>query len=150
MTVDEYWRKFLKDTGRKETLKYNGEVSFGYDAASINQLNALVLSGQKTATCSALQAYDINMDRIPKAGEYYIVTDFNEEPVGIIEDTNISILPFKNVTWELARKAGEENSIEEWRQTHKEFFTEEGRMMGYDFSEELPVVFEEFTCVYKS
>jgi len=58
-------------------------------------------------------------------------------------------MAFKDVTWEYARKEGEDQNIEQWRENHIEFFKDEADLMGYDFSEDMPVVFEEFEVVYK-
>jgi len=37
--------------------------------------------------------------------------------------------------------------LESWQKTHQQFFTEEGKELGYTFSENMPVVFEEFKVI---
>ena len=59
------------------------------------------------------------------------------------------MLPFREVTFELASKEGEDASIEEWRESHISFFTEEGKELGYEFTWDMPVIFEEFRLEYK-
>ena len=39
--------------------------------------------------------------------------------------------------------------MEQWRQSHIEYFEEEADIIGYNFSESMPIVFEEFEVVYK-
>ena len=42
---------------------------------------------------------------------------------------------------------GMRNPLESWRKNHEKFFKEEGRLLGYEFSEDMPVIFEEFEVV---
>ena len=44
---------------------------------------------------------------------------------------------------------GEDESIESWKQTHEKFFREEGHELGYRFSEDMDIVFEEFEVIEK-
>lgn len=73
----------------------------------------------------------------------------NIVPKCVIETTNVSILPFKDITYDICRLEGEDDSLESWRKGHISFFKEEGKKSGYEFSEEMPVVFEEFEVVYQ-
>lgn len=148
MTADEYWVKYKKEKNLSADLKYNGELQFGYDKDSIRQLNALVLSGLKTATCSSLASFEMDMMPVPKIGNHYVLTDEKDQAVCIIKDTNVSTMAFKEMYWELAQKEGEESSLEEWRETHSEFFEDEAAELGYDFNQNTLIVFEEFEVVY--
>lgn len=71
------------------------------------------------------------------------------DPKCVIETTNVRILPFKDVTYDICKLEGEDDSLESWRKGHISFFKEEGKKSGYEFSEEMPVVFEEFEVVYQ-
>ena len=73
----------------------------------------------------------------------------NIVPKCVIETTNVRILPFKDITYDICRLEGEDDSLESWRKGHISFFKEEGKKSGYEFSEEMPVVFEEFEVVYQ-
>lgn len=42
-----------------------------------------------------------------------------------------------------------DDSLDSWRANHIRFFTEEGRLLGYAFSENMPVVFEDFEIVFQ-
>lgn len=148
MTVDEYWQKYLKESGKKATLKYNGEYQLGENSETIIQNTALVLAGRKTLNCSSVYSFDIDMIPLPKPHDYYVVTDVNDNPVCIVQNKNISVMAFKDVTWDIAQKEGEYSNIEQWRQAHIEFFEDEAALMGYEFSEDMPLLFEEFEVVY--
>lgn len=149
MTVDSFWQLFLKETGKRADLKYGGEIQLGEDSEKNAELTALVLAGKKTASCSSLYSFDIDMIPLPKKNSYYILTDFCGNPVCVIRDTNVSVLSFDDVTWELASREEENTSIEDWRESRADFFEEEAAVMGYTFSKSMPVVFEEFEVVYK-
>ncbi|MBP5403140.1 MAG: ASCH domain-containing protein [Treponema sp.] len=149
MTTDEYWQKFLKEKNKKPDLKYNGEFQFGMGDDEDSGLLGLVISGRKTAVTSSLYSFDIDMERVPKKGDYYIITDNSGNPVCIIHEVNVQVTAFKDVTWEYAQKEGEDENISQWRNSHIDFFMDEGDIMGYEFSEDMPVVLEEFEVVYR-
>ena len=44
---------------------------------------------------------------------------------------------------------GEDDSLESWREGHIRFFRNEGKELGYEFKEDMLVVFEDFEVVYK-
>lgn len=44
---------------------------------------------------------------------------------------------------------GEDDTLESWRAGHIRFFKEEGNELGYEFSNDMPVVFEDFEIVYQ-
>lgn len=58
--------------------------------------------------------------------------------------TQVEILPFREIGFELAKKEGEDDCLDSRRKNHIAFFTEEGRQPGYSFTEVMPVVFERF------
>ena len=53
------------------------------------------------------------------------------------------------MTIDICKREGEDDTLESWQQGHRHFFTEEGKAMGYEFSETMPVVFEDFEVVYR-
>ena len=57
-------------------------------------------------------------------------------------------LQFCEVSWELARKEGEDEQLSSWRENHIRFFTAEGEKEGYSFSEDMEIIFEEFRVVW--
>ena len=50
----------------------------------------------------------------------------------------------------IVKLEGEDDSLESWQKSHKRFFEEEGKELGYEFSEDMLVIFEEFEVVYKN
>ena len=53
------------------------------------------------------------------------------------------------MTFDLCRLEGEDDSLDSWRRSHIAFFTAEGEQAGYSFTEDMPVIFEQFRVVYR-
>ena len=43
---------------------------------------------------------------------------------------------------------GEDDCLDSWRRSHINFFTAEGHEAGYVFTEDMPVIFEQFRVIY--
>ncbi|MDR0326361.1 MAG: ASCH domain-containing protein [Oscillospiraceae bacterium] len=149
MNVNEFWREFLASAKLDSTTTYIECFHFDLTEEWANKLLALVLSGQKRATASSLYTCEREMGRIPQAGDYSIVTDWDGNPRCVIQTTAVTILPFCEMTFDICKREGEDESLESWQAGHRHFFTEEGKMLGYEFSEAMPVVFEDFEVVYQ-
>ena len=114
-----------------------------------DQLADLVLKGEKTATASAYDLYQINDEPIPQVGTFDVILDSQGRAVCIIKVTKVTVVPFNQVSAEHAFKEGEgDKSLAYWRQVHEELFTEWMAEAGLSFSEETGVVLEEFRKVY--
>ncbi len=146
--IELFWQEFLKTAGLDKKTRYYESCHFCNDENSANELLKLVLSGQKKATSSSLAAYELAGENLPATGSYSIVTNWAGEPECVIETVKTTIIPFDDVTYELCQKEGEDDNLESWRNNHIKFFSEEGRQLGYTFSGEMKILFEEFQVVY--
>ena len=149
MTIAEFWREYLQCARLDENTKYYECFYFGSGEQIANELLALVLEGKKRATSSSLWAYEKGGDPLPKPGDLSIVTDFAGEPYCVIETTAVTILPFCEMSYEICSREGEDEVLETWQRAHESCFAAEGRELGFDFTPEMPVVFEDFEVVYK-
>ena len=148
MTVHEFWQEFLASSKIDSETKYTGCFHFELTEEWANKLLDLVLSGEKRATASSLLAYEHDGEALPQVGDYSIITDWDGNPHCVIKTTNITILPFNEITFDICKREGEDDTLESWQRGHRHFFTEEGKMLGYEFSENMPVVFEDFEVVF--
>ncbi len=148
--VEHYWKSFLKDTGRDANTAYFECDHFEYTEAAARKLLDLVLSGKKRATASSAYAYQAERSQLPKVGDLSIITDYNGRPECVVETTRVTVLPFRDMTFEICSREGEDDCLESWRQNHIDFFTQDGKETGYAFSEDMPVVFEDFAVVYRN
>lgn len=149
MTVNEFWQDFLRDTNRNPDTKYIECFHFELTEKWANELLRLVLIGQKQATASSLWAYQKEGDRVPQIGDLSIVTDWDGVPKCVIETTSVTIIPFKDITYDICKREGEDDNLESWRRGHTSFFTREGKELGYTFTEDMPVIFEDFNVIFK-
>ena len=120
---------------------------FEMNESACNYLLELVLNGKKRATSSSFEAYNYSQDVFPKVGNLSVITDWHENPRCVVRTTSVRVLPFKDIDFSIAKLEGEDLNIESWRKNHQKFFIEEGRELGYTFSENMKVVFEEFEVV---
>lgn len=111
--------------------------TFGINA---NQLVEPVLEGKKTAT-----TYLYGDDEKYKENDISILTDINGNDVCLIQTKKIIITTFKNITWDLAILEGENNSLDDWRKEHYNFF----KKINPDFNKDTKVVFEIFEVIEK-
>jgi uncharacterized protein YhfF len=149
LTIDEYFNLFLKDSGRSaKDTSFAGEITFGLDEEECNWFIQRVLSGEKKANTCSLESMELDLEPIPKKGEFSVLTDYYGKPVAVLETLDVQIIGFNNISWEMAQKAGNANSMEEWREAEIQYLEEDGELMGYEFSSSMPIVFEEFKVVY--
>jgi uncharacterized protein YhfF len=114
-----------------------------------DKLARLVVSGIKTATCSALVLFELEDEPIPKPGDYSVILDSVGNAVCIIRTTRVYVVPFEDVSEDHAFKEGEgDRSLGYWRAVHEEFFTEELATVHLQFDKRMELVCEEFELVF--
>ncbi|HAH63035.1 MAG TPA: ASCH domain-containing protein [Treponema sp.] len=146
--ADVYWYRFLEATGRDREEKCAGDMTFEAHGFVGDELLSLVLTGKKTALFTSYATYAEDNEPLPATGELYVVLDRAETPRCIIETTGVTIVPFDEVTWEMAQLEGEDENLEAWRGKHKEYLEDEGAVVGFDFSPGIKLVFQTFRVVY--
>lgn len=146
--VTAFWERFLAETGRDKETKYVEAFYFGSSEASADHLLRLVLEGKKRATASSKALFDHLGEAVPDKGSLSIVTDSQGVPYCVIETTHVLQMKFHEMTFAICKREGEDDSLDSWRKNHIEFFTWEGQQLGYTFSEELAIVFEDFDVIY--
>jgi uncharacterized protein YhfF len=97
----------------------------GYPRTELRrELVAAVLAGNKTATAGLAELGEV----APKPGTRYVVHDYDDEPVAIVEVTESSILPAGQIDEQFARDEGEGfESVQDWHAAHERFFEQEIR-----------------------
>ena len=147
-SVKNFWEDFC------ETEKLNSETPyqvwyFGNTSEMARELAELVLRGEKRATATLLESADLHPESAPVADGYSVVTDFENNPMCVIQSTEIRHLPFDGVDAEFAFDEGEgDKTLRYWREVHHEFFTRDAAENGIEFSEKSIVVCERFRLLY--
>lgn len=150
-SVDYIWENYLKSLGenRNNTDKQYSTWCFGSNKKEAAELAELVKKGTKRGTTSLYYWYEYEKEPLPLPGEYSVIVNWEGEAQCIIKTTKVTLLPFKDVTEELAKIEGEgDKSLEHWRDVHIRFFTEEMKDEVKQFTEDMIVVFEEFELVF--
>lgn len=148
--IQDFWNDFLEKTHQnKDEVGFSGELQFeDTNFTGLEKLN-LVLSGRKTVFFSPFDSYAVNREPMPLDGEVYIVEDRNKEPRCIIEVSDVNVLPFCDIGWELAQRDGEDENFGQWREKQMEYMKDEAELCGFDFNENSKVVAQIFHVIYR-
>lgn len=120
--------------------EYYEIFSFGDSPEMADELLSLVLEGKKTATVSVL----LEDEPKPKVGDISLVLDGKGNPACEIKTISLEEVPFKNLTWDMVKLEGEDDSFEEWREGNFRYWTRDAERRGYTFNENTPIWFERF------
>ncbi len=149
--VDRYWEQYLASlpAGAPRPARYVESFFFGFAPADAPEISRLVLEGTKTATGSVLWSYEADGKALPGAGDHWIVTHGADDPVCVIETTDVRIIPFDEVSVEYARAGGEgDRSLASWRKMYWRHIVSECQRIGRAPSEKAPLVMERFRVAY--
>ena len=84
------------------------------------ELVEAVLRGDKTAT-AGLQGEDV----LAKVGERWLLLDYDDKPVAVVETTEVRVVRAGDVDLEFARDEGEGfESVADWRAAHERFWSD--------------------------
>lgn len=91
------------------------------------ELNALVLAGDKIATAGHLRTdYEAEGEVPEHVGEEQFLVDADGRPILRVRYTRVEIVPFIDVSWELAQDEGEGFAdIDDWRAAHRRYWRRE-------------------------
>ena len=76
-----------------------------------------------------------------------MITDWDGNPRCVVRTVRVRRIPYNEIGFDTAVLEGEDESIESWRENHEKFFRAEGKELGYTFTEDMDVIFEEFEVV---
>lgn len=138
-----YWAQFLQQYPNAELYE---AFSFAHTRELADELGSYVVNGTKTATCSAKVLYDKLGDPLPQVGMYSIVLNGDEQPIAIIETTEVTIVPMNEVSEAFAVAEGE-GTYDDWWRGHVAYFSETLPQHGEAFSDDMLLVCERFKRV---
>ncbi len=139
----------LSISKRKEYQSFSADY-FCADEYNANLCADLVRIGQKTATCSLKCWYELDDEPMPQVGDLMVVTDWNGDPICIVEISSVKECKYSNVSAQFAYLEGEgDRSLEWWRKAHWDFFAKECEEQNVKPSEDMMLVLEQFHVVYQ-
>lgn len=149
MTSSEFWQKTKAALKLQDDESFAGELGFEARGFAGTEKIAALLAERKRAAFSTYAVYAIDNEILPVSGEFYIVKNAEEEAVCAIQIQRVEILPFNEVPWTLAALEGEDENLQEWRERTREILEEESEIIGYEFREDIKLVFMEFKIVMR-
>jgi uncharacterized protein YhfF len=102
-----------------------------------------VLRGDKTATAGLRSDHAPYTDEpLPEVGQRFALLDYDDEPVAVVETTEVRIVPAGEIDLQFARDEGEGfESVQEWRVAHERFWAE------HEIDDDTLIVAERFRLV---
>lgn len=147
-TVESFWQKFCETKGIDVETPYQSWY-FGNSAKMAIELANLVVFGDKTATASLATINKLKPEEAPILDGYSVVTDFEKNPICVIQTTEIRHLPFNCVDPKFAYDEGEGNrTLEYWQVSHWRYFTKEAAENDLEFNENSLICCERFKLLY--
>ena len=150
--IDAYWRSFLETLPAGSPVRDEQYVAeaWGDSPRLADELGSLILDGTKTATCSALWEYEAEGEPLPETGVKYIVLDGKNDPLCIVETTEVAVRPYNEVDASFAYEEGEgDRSLEYWRDAHWHFFSSALQTIDKEPTIDMPLVCERFLVIYR-
>jgi uncharacterized protein YhfF len=147
--IRPYWDKFQASIGVDVSARFYSASYFDDNEASANELAALILAGVKRATAGPLCVYEASQTPLPELGALSVVTNWQGEPLCIIETKNVMIIPFDEVNEAFAKREGEGDlSLAYWRDVHWAYCTRACQPFGIKADLKMQMVCEEFELIY--
>ena len=148
--IEAYWQAYLATLGDHPAppLDYDPIWQFG-NLEVAGRIGQLVNAGIKTATSSLLWHLEQIGEPVPQVGACGIVADGENNPICIVELTEVEIKPFNVVDAQFAYDYGEYGrTLEQWHVASWEYFSEVCARIGRKPSETMPMVCQRFRRVY--
>ena len=142
--AQSYWNKFWE--GKESPSNVTAE-QFGWEGTPLaDELAQSIIKQEKKATCPAHIFYELENEPLPQAGDYTVVLNSQDEPVAIIKNTDITLIPMNQVTEKMA--ISEAGSYDYWYNSHVDFFKTELAEYGKEFQEDLVLVWTSFELIH--
>ncbi len=143
------WGDFL-DTHLEYAFVDEPRVTHFYDNEKDCQDSLkLVLSGTKKAVSHSLLGLQLRKERLPKIGDFTIITDWNGKARCIVRTVGVRLKPFFSIRQSYVKIEGERNtSVEDWKKTHWAFYERELAPHAREPRDSMIVVCEIFEKVF--
>src|SRR6185436_17468949 len=149
--IEIFWQSYLStlsEEDRKNAPTYAVD-QFANTPQAATKVGKLVRDGVKTTTSSLLWGPEHIGEPLPKVGNIELIMDGNNEPLCIIELTEVEIKPFNSVDEQFAFEYGEgDRTLAFWLSDNWDFHSRWCLEIGCEPSETMPIVFQRFRVLY--
>lgn len=149
--IQRFWQSYLQALPADSPVHQATYIAeaFGDNPALADELAELIVSGKKTATCSALWEWEAEGKAVPEVGLKTIVLNSTGKPLCIIETSEVTLQPFREVDAQFAYDEGEgDQSLQYWREGHWRYFTRSLARIGKTPTLDMLLVCERFKLIY--
>lgn len=124
-------------------------IHFCDNEKDANECAKLVKKGIKKATSDSLLGIQYRNEKLPKIGDFTVVTDWSGKAQCIIKNTKVQLKPFFSINEEYAKTEGEgDKSLAHWKKVHWEYYTKELEEFNRLPRESMIIVCQEFEKVF--
>lgn len=145
---EDFWGAFLEQTGRPETTVMTDVTYFGDSEEESVTILEQLLSGEKTAVGHCIPAYLATKRRMPRAGDYTMVTDYYGNPCCILYTSDVTIAPMPEIPEDLRRMEYPELTAEQWLARKQAESLDMASRLRFHYNEEIPLLMETVKMVY--
>jgi uncharacterized protein YhfF len=148
--IEAYWQEYTRSLSDTNIIRDTYHIwHFGNNRRLANELAALVKSGTKTATSTLLWEIEHDHDVISEVGDLVLVTDWDGNPMCVIEIVEVEIKGFNEVDQQFAYDYGEgERTLEWWREAMWGYYEAVCRRIGKSPVEDMLLLCERFRVLY--
>ncbi|MEL6303657.1 MAG: ASCH domain-containing protein [Bacteroidota bacterium] len=109
----------------------------------------LVKKNIKRATSHSLLGLQMRNEKLPKIGDFAIVTDWKGDAQSVIRTVQVKLIPYFAIREEHAKLEGEgDKTLNHWQKTHWDYYTRELQEFGKAPIDSMIVVFEQFEKLF--
>lgn len=142
----DYLDKHLEDAFAKEPKV----ICFSDDEKTANTAIKLIAKGIKKATTHSLLVLQMKKKKLPKIGDFTIVTDTSGKAKCIIRTTQVRLKPFFSVDEAyVSMESDSGKNLTEWKKNQWDNFTKELEPFARKPRESMIVVCEKFEKVFE-
>ncbi|MEU1119173.1 MULTISPECIES: ASCH domain-containing protein [unclassified Streptomyces] len=129
------------------------KAEFAFPGPLRDQLVGAILDGSKTSTTGLVVDYEHDGDPLPVVGARAVLVDSDDRPVGVIETTEVCVVPLAEVDLAHAVDEGEGyTTVAQWRAGHERFWHSEAMRAaledpGFTVDDTTELVLERFRLV---
>jgi uncharacterized protein YhfF len=122
-SIQPFWLEFQAIVGGDVQARFYEAFHFDDNEPAPNELARLVLVGTKRATAGLAWSFEAENRPPPKPSDLSVVTNWQGEPLCVIETKAVATVSFEEVSEEFAAIEGEgDGSLRYWREVHWAYF----------------------------
>ena len=149
--TERFWRQHLDAAPDASSARrwFYEAFRIGTTADDADDGALLITRGRKTATSSLLWEYEGQHKPLPQVGSLSILENGRDQPVCVVQTTELVTRPFREVDQLFAYDYGEwDRSLKTWRLECWRIFAQQCQELGREADHAMPLVCERFRVIY--